>query len=73
MTDLLSPEQRSWNMGRIRSQDTKPETIARKLVHGMGYRYRLHKKDLPGKPDLVFTLRKKSFLFMVVSGISMQI
>lgn len=42
-----------------KARDTKPELIVRRLVHGMGYRYRLHRKDLPGKPDLVFGPRKK--------------
>ena len=46
-------------MRRIRSKDTAPELIVRKLVHGMGYRYRLHAAELPGKPDLVFTRLKK--------------
>lgn len=41
-------------MSRIRSKGMKPEMIVRQLVHGMGYRYRLHRNDLPGKPDLVF-------------------
>jgi DNA mismatch endonuclease (patch repair protein) len=45
-------------MRRIRSKDTKPEWIVRRLIHSMGYRYRLHAKDLPGKPDLVFRTRK---------------
>lgn len=46
-------------MRRIRSRDTGPEWIVRRLVHGLGYRYRLHRKDLPGKPDLVFPSRQK--------------
>lgn len=46
-------------MGKIQSKDTCPEMIVRKLVHSLGYRYRLHRKDLPGKPDLVFSSRKK--------------
>ncbi len=46
-------------MARIRSKDTKPEMLVRKLVHGMGYRYRLHAGDLPGRPDLVFRPRRK--------------
>ena len=50
---------RSAIMSKIRSKDTKPEMVVRRLVHGMGYRYRLHRKDLPGKPDLVFPKRKK--------------
>lgn len=45
-------------MALVRSADTKPEMTVRKLVHGMGYRYRLHCRDLPGKPDLVFRSRK---------------
>lgn len=59
MTDRLSPEHRSRNMAAIRSKGMKPERIVRSLVHGMGYRYRLHRKGLPGKPDLVFGLRRK--------------
>ena len=59
MADKISPERRSKNMAAIRSQDTKPELVVRKLLHGMGYRYRLHRKDLPGKPDIVFGSRKK--------------
>lgn len=46
-------------MARIRSTDTKPELRVRRLVHGLGYRYRLHDPKLPGKPDLVFRSRKK--------------
>ncbi len=53
MTDVLTPAQRRRNMRAIKSKDTKPEMIVRRLVHGMGYRFRLHRKDLPGKPDLV--------------------
>lgn len=59
MTDKLTPERRSRNMARIRARDTKPEMAVRRLVHGLGYRYRLHQRDLPGKPDLVFASRKK--------------
>jgi DNA mismatch endonuclease (patch repair protein) len=54
MVDKLTPERRSKNMRRIKSQGTKPELAVRRLVHGLGFRYRLHRKDLPGKPDLVF-------------------
>ena len=46
-------------MAAIRSGGTKPEMMVRSLVHGMGYRYRLHARDLPGKPDLVFRSRRK--------------
>ena len=51
--DTLSKEKRSWNMSRIRGKDTKPEIVVRSLLHAMGYRFRLHRKDLPGKPDIV--------------------
>ena len=51
--DSLTPDQRSLNMSRIRGRDTKPEIKVRRLLHGMGYRFRLHRKDLPGKPDIV--------------------
>jgi DNA mismatch endonuclease (patch repair protein) len=59
MTDVLTPAQRRLNMSRIRGVDTKPEMIVRRLVHGMGYRYSLHGKRLPGKPDLVLTRHRK--------------
>lgn len=57
--DRLSQERRSANMRAIKSSNTKPEMIVRKLTHNMGFRYRLHRKDLAGKPDLVFASRKK--------------
>ena len=57
--DTLTPAQRSERMSRVRSKDTKPEMLVRSLVHKMGYRYRLHARDLPGKPDLVFPSRGK--------------
>jgi DNA mismatch endonuclease (patch repair protein) len=53
MADHLTKKKRSWNMSRIKSKNTKPELIVRSLLHGMGYRFRLHRKDLPGKPDIV--------------------
>lgn len=59
MTDKLSPAARSENMRRIRSRDTKPELAVRRLLHGLGYRFRIHRRDLPGKPDLVFSARRK--------------
>lgn len=46
-------------MSAIRGRDSKPEMFVRKMIHAMGFRYRLHRKDLPGKPDLVFTSRRK--------------
>lgn len=59
MPDVLTPEQRHRNMSNIRSKNTKPEITLRKLVYSLGYHYRLHSKDLPGKPDLVFLTKKK--------------
>jgi len=63
MADRLTPEQRSWNMSRIRGKNTKPELLVRRLLHAKGYRYRLHGKAgqarLPGRPDLVFAGRRK--------------
>lgn len=58
MTDTMSPEERSRRMALVHSVDTKPEMALRRLVHGMGYRYRLHCRDLAGKPDLVFRSRR---------------
>lgn len=54
MTDVVSSEKRSQMMSGIRSKDTRPEMIVRRALHARGFRYRLHAKDLPGKPDLVF-------------------
>ena len=51
--DSLTPEKRSWNMGRIRSKNTKPEIIVRSILHHLGYRFRIHRRDLPGTPDIV--------------------
>lgn len=61
--DTLSPSQRSERMSRIRATDSAPEMRLRRLVHSMGFRYRLHVRDLPGKPDLVFPSRH-SVIFM---------
>ncbi len=57
--DTLTPEQRSERMSRVRNKDTKPEMRVRRLVHALGYRYRLHDSRLPGRPDLVFKSRHK--------------
>jgi len=57
--DTISPERRSENMRRIRSWDTKPELIVRLQLHRLGYHFRLHRRDLPGCPDLVFPFRRK--------------
>lgn len=53
--DIWSKEKRSQVMSKIRSKNTKPEKILRSALHQLGYRFRIHKKDLPGKPDIVFT------------------
>lgn len=58
MPDRLSTDARSRLMSRIRSKDTKPEWAVRRLVHGMGYRYVLHDRRLPGTPDLVLPRRR---------------
>jgi DNA mismatch endonuclease, patch repair protein len=57
--DILSKEERSKRMSLVKSKDTKPELFVRKLVHSLGYRYRLHKNKLPGKPDLAFKSKQK--------------
>ena len=58
MRDHLTKERRSWNMSRIRGKNTIPEKRVRSLLHRMGYRFRLHRKDLPGNPDIVFVSRR---------------
>lgn len=60
MADIFNREKRSQIMSKITGKDTKPELIIRKALFSEGYRYRLHKKDLPGKPDIVFPSRKKA-------------
>jgi DNA mismatch endonuclease, patch repair protein len=59
VTDKLTPERRSENMRKIRAKHTSPELMVRRIVHKMGFRYRLHVAKLPGKPDLVFSRMKK--------------
>jgi DNA mismatch endonuclease (patch repair protein) len=58
--DVHSSKQRSFNMSRIKSTDTKPEMVLRRALHAAGFRYRLNVRDLPGKPDIVFTSRRKA-------------
>lgn len=57
--DTLSEHQRSERMSRVRHRDTKPEIRVRQILYGMGYRYRLQAKDLPGTPDIIFRGRKR--------------
>ena len=54
MTDTVTSKRRSEIMANIRSKGMRPEMLVRRLVHSMGYRYRIHRSDLPGKPDLAF-------------------
>lgn len=57
--DTLTPTQRSERMRKVRGRDTQPKLLVRRLAHEMGYRFRLHRRDLPRTPDLVFPSRKK--------------
>ncbi|MEC7756024.1 DNA mismatch endonuclease Vsr [Roseivirga sp. UBA1976] len=63
MADVHEPEIRSYNMSQIKGKDTKPEILVRKFLHAHGFRYRLHDKKLPGKPDIV--LPKYNTIVMV--------
>jgi DNA mismatch endonuclease (patch repair protein) len=63
MADVHSKEVRSFNMSRIRGKDTKPEMLVRKFLHAHGFRYRLHDKRLPGKPDIVLP-KYKTVIFI---------
>jgi DNA mismatch endonuclease (patch repair protein) len=58
MTDVHDPQTRSYNMSRIKGKDTKPEMVVRRFLFANGFRYRLHDKRLPGKPDLVLAKYK---------------
>lgn len=55
LVDRLTPERRSWLMSRVKGKHTSPEMRVRRAAHALGLRFRLHRKDLPGKPDLVFS------------------
>ncbi|MCW4460828.1 DNA mismatch endonuclease Vsr [Sphingomonas sp. BT-65] len=59
MADTFDTEKRSAIMRAVRSADTRPELVVRSLLHRAGYRFRLHRKNLPGRPDLVFPARRK--------------
>lgn len=56
MVDTVTSEQRSWNMSRIKGKNTNPELLLRSLLHKEGFRFRLHRKDLPGTPDIVLPM-----------------
>ena len=60
--DRISRERRSWNMSRIRGRDTKPEVTVRSVLHRLGFRFRLHRKDLPGRPDIVLARHRNVIL-----------
>lgn len=60
MTDKLSKERRSANMRAVRSQNTRPEVCVRQVAHALGYRFRLHRSELPGTPDIVFIGKRKA-------------
>lgn len=57
MVDRLSPEHRSWLMSRIGGKNTRPEVLVRSMLHRLGYRFSLHRRDLPGTPDIVLPAR----------------
>jgi DNA mismatch endonuclease (patch repair protein) len=59
MTDHLTQQERSRNMSRVKGRDTKPELLVRSIVHRLGYRFRLHGKKLPGRPDVVLARHRK--------------
>src|SRR5262245_13588963 len=58
MNDVHTPEVRSYNMSRVRGRDTRPEMLIRRGLHARGYRFRLHARELPGRPDLIFPARR---------------
>lgn len=60
--DTITPSERSALMSRIRSKDTKPEMAVRSILHRLGYRFRLHRTDLPGRPDIVLPKHHKIVL-----------
>ena len=59
MADILTPEERSRHMAKVRRANTKPEMNTRRAAHRLGYRFRLHRRDLPGTPDMVFPRLRK--------------
>jgi DNA mismatch endonuclease, patch repair protein len=63
MTDRIERPKRSWNMSQIRSKNTGPELVTRRLLHKMGFRFRLHRKDLPGRPDITLS-KYKTIIFV---------
>jgi len=62
MADVFTPEKRSAIMARVKNRNTKPEILVRSMLHALGYRFRLHRKDLPGTPDVVLPRHRKVVL-----------
>lgn len=62
MADRFTPEERSRIMAKVKGRNTKPEILVRRLLHRLGYRFRLHRKDIPGKPDIVLPRHRKIIL-----------
>lgn len=60
MADVFSKKKRSWVMSRVKGRDTKPELLVRSIVHRMGYRFRVNRRDLPGSPDIVLPRHHKA-------------
>lgn len=63
MVDVLTPQQRSFNMSRIKGKNTSPEMTVRSLLRSLGYKYRLHVRNLPGRPDIVLS-KQKAVIFV---------
>ncbi len=59
MTDVFTEEKRSWIMSRVKNRDTRPEMLVRSVVHRLGFRFRLHDRDLPGHPDIILPRHRK--------------
>ena len=59
MVDVFTREKRSWIMSRVKGRDTRPEILVRSFVHRMGYRFRIHRRELPGNPDIVLARHRK--------------
>jgi DNA mismatch endonuclease (patch repair protein) len=72
MADVHDTKTRSYNMSWIKGKNTKPEMLVRKFLHANGFRYRLHVKNLPGKPDIVLPKYKTVVLFMASFGMAMN-
>jgi hypothetical protein len=68
--DRLTPERRSYLMRQVRGKDTAPEMVVRRIAHAAGFRFRLHRRDLLGKPDLVFPIAGRSYSSTGVFGMA---